>query len=715
MKRYFLLLTVLSFSLLFEAKEVSYDEALTTASKFFAPASSKKQVKALKEKLSLATTFNQTEETDKPAFYVINNGNNGFVIVSADDNAQQILGYSNEAAFDANQIPDHVRFWLQRYAEEITYLAKNNTPKPLYATSPTYEEVKPLLGNIEHSQLTPYNNFCPNKYPAGCVATAGSQIMKYWKHPEHGNGTVTYTPPSLGTELTANLSQSTYNWEKILDKYTTGNYNDAQADAIALLMRDIGYAVNMDYEGAGSSSSEHDMAVAFVDNFGYDKSLHRLPYEESLNGESWHWAPKEDILYDILQELKAKRPVFCTALTPEDENGNKTGHAFVCDGMQADGKLHINWGWDGLYNGYFEMTNFTPGTGGTGAGTGNYTKGITFLTHIQPNQGTTELSQSWGVGDLDYVPETNEFTKTDETEFALFIDDDENNTAVFSLNSVPTMLYFGYSIFKNSDCISAAYARWGAFEDPSQISYYDGVEIGVNRRTGYNKLLDVDPQIKINNLVDGVPVGAYDLYLSMLSSPTSKIGHPVYVKNRGKVKHKIAISKTKAYIYPASTNYNRTNNPTQLQETPDGDTYTLSWSGNAAEYLLLVWNEDDLTVEKVSGTTKSGIQGDYSWAVVACEQQGSVTYATSDIVNGGVIDGIASAVEQVQEKVKPTIKVASKTIDIQVDKPTDIVIYNANGILVYSARKATQASFDVGQVGVYFVRVGTEPYKILVK
>ena len=243
----------------------------------------------------------------------------------------------------------------------------------------------------------------------------------------------------------------------------------------------------------------------------------------------------------------------------------------------------------------------------------------------------------------------------------------------------------------------------------------DGVEIGVNRRTGYNKLLDVDPQIKINNLVDGVPVGAYDLYLSMLSSPTSKIGHPVYVKNRGKVKHKIAISKTKAYIYPASTNYNRTNNPTQLQETPDGDTYTLSWSGNAAEYLLLVWNEDDLTVEKVSGTTKAGIQGNYSWAVVACEQQGSVTYATSDIVNGGVIDGIASAVEQVQEKVKPTIKVASKTIDIQVDKPTDIVIYNANGILVYSARKATQASFDVGQVGVYFVRVGTEPYKILVK
>ena len=61
MKRYCLLLTLLSFALVFEAKEVSYNEALQTASKFFAPASSsKKQIKALKSNLSLATTFNQT-------------------------------------------------------------------------------------------------------------------------------------------------------------------------------------------------------------------------------------------------------------------------------------------------------------------------------------------------------------------------------------------------------------------------------------------------------------------------------------------------------------------------------------------------------------------------------------------------------------------------------------------------------------------------------
>ena len=73
-------------NMLFEAKEVSYNEALQTASKFFTPASSsKKQVKALNKQLSLATTFNQINETNKPAFYIINNGQNGFVIVSADD------------------------------------------------------------------------------------------------------------------------------------------------------------------------------------------------------------------------------------------------------------------------------------------------------------------------------------------------------------------------------------------------------------------------------------------------------------------------------------------------------------------------------------------------------------------------------------------------------------------------------------------------------
>ena len=70
---------------------------------------------------------------------------------------------------------------------------------------------------------------------------------------------------------------------------------------------------------------------------------------------------------------------------------------------------------------------------------------------------------------------------------------------------------------------------------------------------------------------------------------------------------------------------------------------------------------------------------------------------------------------RVAEIIRPIIKIESQTIEIQVDKPSDIVIYNSNGMLIYSVQAATQASFHVGQAGVYFVRVGNEPYKILVK
>ncbi|MBQ2441413.1 MAG: C10 family peptidase, partial [Paludibacteraceae bacterium] len=477
MKRYFLLLTVLSFAFVFEAKEVSYDEALQTASEFFAPASSsKKQVKALKSNLSLATTFNQTINSEKPAFYIINNGENGFVIVSADNNATQILGYSDKGAFDAENIPSNVKFWLDRYAEEISYVAKNNIKQPLYANSVTYDAVAPLLGKIEHTQLKPYNDSCPKidgkETPTGCVATAGGQIMTYWKHHKQGKGNVSYTTSTHNLPLSADLSKSTYDWANIKDKYVRypQNYNDQQAKAVAVLLRDIGYAVQMNYMTTGSASSDQDMAMAFVNHFGYDKSLHRKSFDQTIGGETWYWQSKEDLLYDLCDELKAGRPVYCAGMSPTKNEG----HVFVCDGIQSDGKLHINWGWDGDKNGYFEVTSFNPGGGGEGAGDGIYTRGIAFITHIQPDKGTTEMSQSWGVRYLNYVPTTNEFSKTDDKEFTLFIDEKTGYKYVCNLNPFPATIYFGYSIFKKTDCISATYARWGANFGTEDEYYLDG-------------------------------------------------------------------------------------------------------------------------------------------------------------------------------------------------------------------------------------------------
>ena len=48
------------------------------------------------------------------AYHVFNIGaSNGFVIVSGSDLTPDIIGYTDEGAFDAQNIPDNMKAWLQ--------------------------------------------------------------------------------------------------------------------------------------------------------------------------------------------------------------------------------------------------------------------------------------------------------------------------------------------------------------------------------------------------------------------------------------------------------------------------------------------------------------------------------------------------------------------------------------------------------------------------
>ncbi len=686
MKRYCLLLTLLSFALVFEAKEVSYNEALQTASKFFAPASSsKKQVRSLKSNLSLATTFNQTE-AEKPAFYIINNGEKGFVIVSADDNAKQILAYSEQGSFDAENIPTNVKFWLDRYAEEISYMVKNETPKPLYAT-PSYTAIEPLLGSIQHDQGVPYNGMCPvlsfnnsnynGRAVTGCAATAAAQIMTKWNHPANGKGEVSYTFQYFERNIytgeviathtqsvSADLSQSTYHWDKILDRYTYNNYTTEQGNAVAQLVKDVGYAATMQYNVGrfgGSGTSDQDIAAALVNNFDYDKSLHRSCFNASYsaNGksETMYWNLEADVIDEIYAELQAGRPIFFAG---QDPKGG--GHAFVCDGINAEGKLHINWGWGGSCDAYYELTGFNPGPGGIGSGdNGVYTADISFLTHIQKNKGTKTTPVELGLRNLSYTQTTNTFNKSDKTSRNLFKAVTTYGTNVvyagydyFNLGYTDiTKMGFGYVLCKNNVRVYSSAAPWTLLDynydvEEDKQGVFKGLGLSATQLAGKGN--DITPVSSISTLVNNVQTGVYDLHVAAKDHAVG-VFYPVYVWNRGKVKNKIAVGKDNVYIYPASTNYSRSNKPTNLQATQSGSTYTLSWSGNASNYMLLIWDDDDLTVEKVSSTSKSGVAGGKSWAVFACETSNSVVYATSNIVYGDVLPAIIDDTEKTSVKV----------------------------------------------------------------
>ena len=68
--------------------------------------------------VELAFTQYQIDNTT-PAVFVFNSTYKGFVLVSAEDNARAVLGYSDEGTFDANNIPENMQFWLKMYADEM--------------------------------------------------------------------------------------------------------------------------------------------------------------------------------------------------------------------------------------------------------------------------------------------------------------------------------------------------------------------------------------------------------------------------------------------------------------------------------------------------------------------------------------------------------------------------------------------------------------------
>ena len=61
------------------------------------------------------------EPTGKAAYYVFNAAQTGkgYVIVAADDRVPAILGYSDDGAFDAQEVPPAMQEWLDGYALQI--------------------------------------------------------------------------------------------------------------------------------------------------------------------------------------------------------------------------------------------------------------------------------------------------------------------------------------------------------------------------------------------------------------------------------------------------------------------------------------------------------------------------------------------------------------------------------------------------------------------
>ena len=341
----------------------------------------------------LLTTYRSADNT--PTLYAFSTGSDeGFSILSADDCAAPVLGYSESGRWDTDNLPPQIEWWMGEYSRQIEYARANPQRfKPLRAPAKAQETRADTYGDPIAPMVTamwdqtyPFNNECPydgnSRSVTGCVATAMAQVMYYWKYPEAGIGEITYLNGSGNQEeLSIDLSAKRFDWANMIDNYRFSS-TLLQRDAVAYLMKACGYSVRMNYSAGSSGTKSELVPAALRTNFSYDKDAQLLARGSSFTEKSWNTK--------IYEELKYVGPVIYSGTA---DLSSRMGHCFVCDGYDKDGYFHINWGWSGVCNGYFLLSALNPDTLGTGGGevSGyNYDQDITL--GITPPVGRINIS-----------------------------------------------------------------------------------------------------------------------------------------------------------------------------------------------------------------------------------------------------------------------------------------------------------------------------------
>ena len=278
--------------------------------------------------------------------YVFNNQTNGgFVVVAGDDRANAVLAVTGQGSFDPALLHPGMQWWLhEAEASMARLMADNNRQRTMVIRAEGLAaSVDPLL-TTQWGQGEPYNNLCPTdpthggRSVTGCTATALAQILNYHKYPAKGSDKVSYSTSTHGLSISADLSTFTFDWANMADNYSTTNTTSKQQEAVAKLMYACGVACQMDYCKLGSGSSALPAILEKYVGIGKACTAHEREY---FTTNEWNEI--------VMTELNAHRPVLYSGASQEG------GHAFVCDGYNADNLYHINWGWDGFCDGYFDL------------------------------------------------------------------------------------------------------------------------------------------------------------------------------------------------------------------------------------------------------------------------------------------------------------------------------------------------------------------------
>ena len=356
MKKHFLSLLALVIGMgMLQANPVSVSQAKYVGQQFV-----QANFEQSRQSDELTLVYTGTSNRGEACFYVFNVGNNGFVMVSADDIYRPIVGFSDEGAFDAQNINPELGYML---GELISGRSGKLTSAPAPAVASEWDLVmnrgtlisrnggrpNTYLVQTKWNQDSPYNYYCPagqggpgGRVYAGCVACAMSQMMKFWNHPIKGTGSHSYSyyVPGTGSgPWSANFGETTYDWDN-MPVSINNNSPQVQIDAVATLMYHCAVSVDMMWSVEGSGAYSADVPVRISQFFNYTNAA-TYQYRDSFTYDAWAAKLKES--FDM------GWPVYYSGQSPDG------GHAFVCDGYNDADLYHYNWGWGGSGDGWFDF------------------------------------------------------------------------------------------------------------------------------------------------------------------------------------------------------------------------------------------------------------------------------------------------------------------------------------------------------------------------
>ena len=341
-------------SLTMNAQRITEQQALEKARQFM-------QGKVFKQQRNVQRVSNRALPAAAQSLYIFNvEDDGGFVIVAGDERADAILGYATSGNIDEEHASPSFRDWLTQMAMEVERsplrLPQGGENGLTRRAVTIHAKIDPLIltewnqgnSNTTNNSDGVYNSHLPKnyegKYPCtGCVATAGAQVMYYYRWPED----VTQVVPGYSTsgfDTKSDLPAIQFDWEKMKTRYVANDPDKDAVNAVADLMLYCGYAAHMKYGVDESTANTSTLAENMVNYFGYSDSWQDV-YRYKYSISEW-----DELIYN---ELAAGRPIIYSG-------SYKGGHAFICDGYDGEGMYHFNWGWGGWNNGYFKLQATNP-------------------------------------------------------------------------------------------------------------------------------------------------------------------------------------------------------------------------------------------------------------------------------------------------------------------------------------------------------------------